>query len=73
MPSYVFKCYLIIYLNIYCKFFTFCNSCIFFLENSELGERFKIERDDFPAVIVFVKNNIEGMFLVFPRIVFIIV
>ena len=46
---------------------------IVYLENSELGERFKIERDDFPAVIVFVKNNIEGMFLVFPRIVFIIV
>jgi len=29
-------------------------------ENSELGERFEIERDDFPAVIGFVKNNIEG-------------
>jgi len=29
-------------------------------ENSELGKRFKIERDDFPAVLVFVKNNLKG-------------
>ena len=45
--------------NITCKYF------FYILENSELGKRFKIERDDFPAVVVFVKNNLKGKLILF--------
>ena len=33
------------------------------LENDELGRRFRVTKDDYPTVILFVKNNQEGVFV----------
>jgi hypothetical protein len=33
---------------------------LIFLENAELGDRFKVSKDDFPAVFIFVKDNLKG-------------
>ena len=32
-----------------------------YAENSELGDRFKVSKDDFPAVFLFVKDNKKGI------------